>query len=272
MSRDEIDRLRLEADTIMTRYREIESELERARETEGEHWESGELEIEVDSPGGETLELSLDLDLDPGEHAECRYSHANQLERELERRREVVDELDPVPADPLAYLILYHLDRVEGNYPKSMAGYLDGGRKHVEELCKKMVESGILERVESGTVKQRRVKAKKAKEVRQHHTYYRLSREGDHLLRFLDSKEAKLNVLKHLPDSAVIMGSVVETGSDSPKSSEIEFEKARHIYRVLDRLSFVGKDGEDSSSGSTVYTPTDLGSSLTEKLDVDENI
>jgi hypothetical protein len=191
-SQAEIDRLRLEADTIMTRYQQVEQALEQAHSESGHHWESGELTVTLDTPRGESIDITLDLDADPASNAESRYEEATELEAELERKQRIAGQLAALPADPVAYLICYHLDAVEGNYPRSMAGHLDAERTHVESLCKEMETAGLLERVESGTVKQRRVKAKQADEVRQHHTYYRLSRDGDHLLRFLSEADGRV--------------------------------------------------------------------------------
>ena len=167
VSQAEIDRLRLEADTIMTRYNEVEELLETVRSESGGHWETGEVTVTLDTPRGESIDVTLDHDADPATNAQSRYERAKDLEAELERKERIVGQLAPLPADPVAYLICYHLDTVEGNYPRSMAGHLDANRDHVETLCKEMETAGTLERVESGTVKQRRVKAKQADEVRQ---------------------------------------------------------------------------------------------------------
>jgi hypothetical protein len=154
----EIDRLRLEADTIMTRYQQVQRALDVARTESGDHWETGELPVTLDTPRGEEIEVTLDFDADPAGNAHARYDRADELEAQQERERRIVDQLSPLPADPVAYLVCYHLDRV---------------------------------------------KAKQAEEVRQHHTYYQLSRDGDHLLRFLGEREGRLNVLRHLPESPI---------------------------------------------------------------------
>ncbi|MFC6973549.1 DUF2250 domain-containing protein [Halomicroarcula sp. GCM10025709] len=187
--------------------------------------------------------MALDLDADAAENAQTRYERAKDLEADFERQQSVVGQLAPMPADPVAYLVCYHLDTVEGNYPRSMAGHLDAERKQVESLCAELETAGLLERIESGTVKQRRVKAKKADEVRQHHTYYRLSREGDHLLRFLGEREGKRNVLRHLPDGRTIARRLARGGPDYPRMTaeelELEFEYVRHLYRALHRVGLV---------------------------------
>lgn len=243
VSQAEVDRLRLEADTIMTRYGTVEAALERAREESGDHWETNEVPVTLETPRGESIDVVLAFDEDPAENAQRRYERAKELEAELERQREIVGQLAPLPADPVAYLICYHLDRVEGNYPRSMAGHLDATRSEVEDLCTDMETAGVLERVESGTVKQRRVKAKQADEVRQHHTYYRLSRQGDHLLRFLDEREGAVNVLRHLPDGRTIVERLARGGPDYPRMTaaelDLSFEYVRHLYRALRRIGLV---------------------------------
>ncbi|MFC7116389.1 DUF2250 domain-containing protein [Natronoarchaeum sp. GCM10025703] len=243
VSQAEIERLRLEADTIMTRYQQVEQALDTARTESGAHWESGELSVMLDTPRGESIDVTLDLDADTASNAQSRYERAKELEAELDRKQRVVGQLAPLPADPVAYLICYHLDAVEGNYPRSMAGHLDAERGHVETLCKEMETAGLLERIESGTVKQRRVKAKQADEVRQHHTYYRLSRDGDHLLRFLSEDEGRVNVLRHLPDGQTLVERLARAGPDYARMTadelDIEFERVRHLYRALRQTGLV---------------------------------
>ncbi len=288
VSQAEIDRLRLEADTIMTRYQQVEDVLQTARNESGEHWESGELTATLDTPQGEPIDLTLDLDATPADNAQQRYDRAKELEAELERKKQIVGQLAPLPADPVAYLICYHLDAVEGNYPRSMAGHLDARRKEVERLCKQMVTAGILERVESGTVKQRRVKAKQADEVRQHHTYYRLSRQGDHLLRFLAEREGQLNVLRHLPDGQRLVRRLARGGPDYPRMTAEEldmgFEYVRHLYRALRQVGLVTeyegatikgserklKPKDETHRKHTYYIATDRADSLLRELDEDE--
>jgi predicted transcriptional regulator len=190
-----------------------------------------------------------------------------------------------MPADPVAYLLLYHLDTVEGNYPRSMAGHLDAERGQVEELCEELERVEFLERLESGTVKQRRAKAKQSDEVRQHHTYYRLSREGDHLLRFLEEREGKLNVLRHLPDGQTIVRRLARGGPDYARMTAnelgMEFEYVRHCYRALRRVGLVTeyeggtikaserklKPKDETHRKHTYYVATDVADQLLRELD-----
>lgn len=285
VSQAEIDRLRLEADTIMTRIQQVQGALEGARTEEGDHWETGELELGLETATGDDITVTVGLDQAASESAQQRYERAKEREQELERQRAVVGQLTPLPADPVAYLICYHLQTVGGNYPRSISGHLDATREHVDDLCQEMETTGLLKRVESGTVKQRNVKAKQADEVRQHHTYYRLSREGDHLLRFLEEREGKLNVLRHLPDGQTISRRLARGGPDYPRMTADEldmgFEYVRHLYRALRRVGLVTvyegstikgserklKPKDETHRKHTYYVMTNLADELLQELD-----
>ena len=285
VSQAEIDRLRKEANTIITRIQRVDEALEQARSEEGAHWDDRELSLTLETPQGESIDVTLDLDSDAASNAQERYEAAKDLEAELDRQKAVVGQLAPMPRDPVAYLICYHLDAVEGNYPRSMAGHLDATRSEVDTLCATMETAGLLERVESGTVKQRNVKAKQADEVRQHHTYYRLSREGNHLLRFLGEREGKLNVLRHLPDAQTIVRRLDRGGPDYPRMTAeelgLEFEYVRHLYRALQRVGLVTvydgstikgserklKPKDETHKKHTYYVTTDIASALLRDLE-----
>ncbi|MES3516062.1 MAG: DUF2250 domain-containing protein [Natronomonas sp.] len=285
VSSAKIERLRREADTIMTRMSAANAAIQEARSCDGDHWDRGRIECTLETPTGEPITVELDIECDAAENAQRRYEELKELEAELERKRAVVGKLAPMPVDPVAYLVCYHLQRVEGNYPRSIAGHLDAERSHVETLCREMETGGILERVESGTVKQRRVKAKQADEVRQHHTYYRLSREGDRLLRFLESDEGKLNVLRHLPDGKRIARRLDRGGPDYPRMTAeelgMDFEYVRHLYRALRRVGVVTvydgsiikgnerklKPKDETHKKHTYYTTTTTAETLLRDLE-----
>jgi len=285
VSQAEIDQVRTEANTIMTRIQRVDTALGQARSEAGSHWDERELTLTLETPQGESIDVTLDLDEDAASNAQTRYEEAKELEAELERQEPVVGQLAPMPRNPVAYLICYHLNAVEGNYPRSMAGHLDATREEVKQLCATMETVGIIERVESGTVKQRNVKAKQADEVRQHHTYYRLSREGDHLLRFLSEREGKLNVLRHLPDGQTIARRIDRGGPDYPRMTANElamnFEYVRHLYRALQRVDLVTvydgstikgserklKPKDETHKKHTYYVTTDIASELLRELE-----
>lgn len=154
-----------------------------------------------------------------------------------------------------------------------------------ETVQEALEQVGLVERLESGTVKQRRAKAKQSDEVRQHHTYYRLSREGDHLLRFLEERDGKLNVLRHLPDGQTIVRRLARGGPDYARMTAnelgMEFEYVRHCYRALRRVGLVTeyeggtiksserklKPKAETHRKHTYYVATDLADELLRRLD-----
>ncbi len=243
VSRAEIDRLRTEADTIFTRIETVTEALERARNESGDHWETGELTLALETPTGEEIEVTLDLDRDAAENAQWRYERASELEAKLEEREAVAGELAQVPPEPLAFLICYHLKDVKGDYPRSMAGHLNADRERTAETCADLEESGVVERIESGMLKRRDVKLKRALETHQHHTYYRLSREGDHLLRFLDECEGKENFLRWVEDARTLARRLSRGGPDYPRMTanelEMDFEYVRRLYAAMQRVGLV---------------------------------
>ncbi|MFB6112767.1 MAG: DUF2250 domain-containing protein [Halodesulfurarchaeum sp.] len=285
VSQKEIDRLRLEADTIMTRHRYVQEAIDRAQIESGTHWEDGELPLDLETPTGEEITVTVDIDQDAVANAQSRYERAKEQESKRKRQQAVVGKLASMPADPVAYLVCYHLDTVDSNYPRSIAGHLDADREHVEECCADLEQAGVLERLESGTVKQRRAKAKRSSEVRQHHTYYRLSRRGDHILRFLDEREGKLNVLRHLPEAERIVRRLYRGGPDYARMTaedfSLSFERVRHYYRTLERVGLVTeyegsiikgterklKPKDETHRKHTYYVTTDVAGELLRERD-----
>lgn len=243
VSRAEVDRLRTEADTILTRIETVRDALDRARNEPGDHWDTGDLTVALETPTGEDIEITLALDQDAAESAQQRYERASELEAELDAREAVAGEVARVPPDPLAFLVCYHLKDVKGDYPRSMAGHLNADREAVVDVCEAMEASGVLERIESGMLKRRDVKLKRALETHQHHTYYRLSREGDHLLRFLDERDGRAHFLRWVDDARTLARRLARGGPDYPRMTatdlDMEFEHVRRLYAAMQRVGLV---------------------------------
>ena len=53
VSKSEVERLRKEARTIFANLEEIDKELEEAMHEKGEHWDKGEIHLDMNSPDGE---------------------------------------------------------------------------------------------------------------------------------------------------------------------------------------------------------------------------
>ena len=60
----------------MTRYQQVEQALEQACSEAGDHWESWELVLTLDTPEGDSVELGVALDTNPANNAQSRYERA----------------------------------------------------------------------------------------------------------------------------------------------------------------------------------------------------
>ncbi|MFQ3293498.1 MAG: putative transcriptional regulator [Natrialbaceae archaeon] len=262
VSRAELERLRTEADTILTRIGAIQNRLERARTSEGDHWEEGELEMTLETPEGDPIEITLDLDRDAAESAGRRYERAKEMEAELETRRAVSGPVVEVPDDVVGIRVLYHLKTVEGDYPRSIARNLDADRERVVKVCEALERAGLLERIEAGMLKRRKVKLKRSLETHQHHTYYRLSRDGDHLLRHLDERAGKADFLRRFEPVRRIARRLSNGGPDYPRMTaedlEIPLDDVRHLYAAMGLVGLVATyDGSTIKGEERTLKPKD---------------
>jgi predicted transcriptional regulator len=132
-----------------------------------------------------------------------------------------------------------------------MAGHLNADRERVADTCAERRDGGAVERIESGMLKRRDVKLKRAAETHQHHTYYRLSRQGDHLLRFLDGPEGRAQFLRWIDGAETLAARLSRGGPDYPRMTaeelDADFECVRRLYRAMGRVGLV-----ESYDGSTI--------------------
>ncbi len=237
VSKKEVKRLRKEAQTIFSNLGEIEEKLREARHEKGDHWEKGELQLSLESPKGEEIKVELDLDKSASENAETRYEKVKDMEDELKRKKKVEGELVDAPPTPLTFMILDHLKLVKGDYPRSISKNLDADKDRIVDLCQKMEERGLLDRIPSGMIKRKKVKLKRSLETHQHHTYYQLSENGDHLLRFLETEDGKKSFLIKMDNARKIAKRLWKGGPDyfrnTSEDLDINLKKTRQIYKAM---------------------------------------
>ncbi|MFW5903209.1 MAG: DUF2250 domain-containing protein [Halolamina sp.] len=285
VSRSEVERLRTEADTILTRIDEVQARLERARNSEGDHWEAGEIEMTLETPEGDPIDVILDLDRDAAESAGRRYDRAKEMAAELETRRAVSGPVAEVPDDVVSIRVLYHLKTVEGDYPRSIARNLDAARERIVEVCDALERVGLLERIEAGMLKRRKVKLKRSPETHQHHTYYRLSRDGDHLLRHLDERDGKADFLRRFEPVRRIGRRLSNGGPDYPRMTaedlDLPLAEVRHLYAAMGLVGLVTaydgstikgeerklKPKDETHRKHTYYVTTDVADRILRELD-----
>ncbi|QXJ34545.1 DUF2250 domain-containing protein [Saccharolobus shibatae] len=96
--------------------------------------------------------------------------------------------------------ILKHLKIANIDYGKSIMLNTKIPLAEIVEILDDLEKLGLIERVHGATLKNTEAKFKLSSEVHKHHTYYRLTREGDHLLRHLEDRmliDAYMDIVKN---------------------------------------------------------------------------
>jgi len=75
--------------------------------------------------------------------------------------------------------VLLHLKKAKVDYAKMMSKLTGIPVEKINECIKSLMEMGLVERDSGSAIKRSKVRFKKAHEVHKHHTYYRLTRDGE---------------------------------------------------------------------------------------------
>ncbi len=98
----------------------------------------------------------------------------------------LTDKLKEVLVDSRYLKVLEHLKKANVDYGKSIMLNTKIPIQEVVDILDYLEKIGLIERVHGATLKNTEAKFKLSSEVHKHHTYYTLTRVGDHLLRRLD--------------------------------------------------------------------------------------
>lgn len=269
VSQAAIDRLRTEADTIFTRIETVESALATARGEAGDHWDDRELTLELETPTGAPITVTLDLDDSAAENAQQRYERASELETELDERVAIAGELAQVPADPVAFRLLFHLADVGTADTRSIAGELDAAHATVADRCVELETSGLVADID----REARVAT------------YRLTDDGTALVDGLEEREGKRKFLRWIDDTRTLAARISRGGPDYPRMTAtelgMELEHVRHCYRAMHRIGLVTtyegsiikgterklKPKTETHRKHTYYVTTDVADRILRTLD-----
>lgn len=80
-------------------------------------------------------------------------------------------------------MVMNHLKRANIDYGKSIARVTGIPLERVLEILDELESMGLVERVQGKVLKRSKARFKLSNEVRKHHVYYKLSRQGELLLR-----------------------------------------------------------------------------------------
>ncbi|MEM0071753.1 MAG: DUF2250 domain-containing protein [Metallosphaera sp.] len=97
-------------------------------------------------------------------------------------------------------IILQHLRKANVDYGKSIMLNTKIPIQEVVEILDKLESIGLIERVRGATLKNTEAKFKLSSEVHKHHTYYTLTRLGDHLLRYLTQEDLLRAYIEYLKE------------------------------------------------------------------------
>jgi len=92
---------------------------------------------------------------------------------------------------PVHLYVLAHLKKAGVDYTKMMAKISGLPLELIEDAIQDLIEIGLIERDSGSAIKRSKARFKKAFEVHKHHTYYRLSREGELFVRSIDERWLK---------------------------------------------------------------------------------
>ncbi len=272
-SQAEIERLRTEAETIFTRIDTVTAALERARDRPGDHWDDRELDLVLETPTGDPIEVTLDLDASAAENAQRRYERAGELAATLDEREAVAGPLAAVPPEPVAVLVLDHLGTTETDDSRSMAGALDAGHETISELCLAMERSGLLEELPADDDRPR--------------PEYRLTGDGEGILAALEQREGKRHFLRWIEGTERLARRLSRGGPDYPRMTAnelgLDLAAVRHRYRAMDAVGLVTtyegsiikgterklKPKDETHRKHTYYVTTDVADRILRDLDAE---
>ncbi|NJF24634.1 DUF2250 domain-containing protein [Thermococcus sp. Bubb.Bath] len=110
---------------------------------------------------------------------------------------------------PVHLYVLAHLKKAGVDYAKMMAKMSELPLSLIEDAVRDLMEVGLVERDSGSAIKRSKARFKKAFEVHKHHTYYRLSREGELFVRKIDEKWLKEYFNNLIPrgwDTIILLG------------------------------------------------------------------
>ena len=97
----------------------------------------------------------------------------------------------PNDLTPIHLYILLHLKKAKVDYAKMMAKMSCVDLDLINSCIEDLIKAGLVERDSGSAIKRSKAKFKKAFEVRKHHTYYKLTKDGEHFVRRIDKRWLK---------------------------------------------------------------------------------
>nr|WP_048150711.1 DUF2250 domain-containing protein [Thermococcus sp. AM4] len=112
---------------------------------------------------------------------------------------------------PVHLYVLVHLKKAGVDYAKMMAKVSGLPLELIEDAINDLLELRLIERDSGSAIKRSKARFKKAFEVHKHHTYYRLSREGELFVRSIDGRWLKRYFNALFPDGWKVVNALAES-------------------------------------------------------------
>ncbi|AHL22492.1 DUF2250 domain-containing protein [Thermococcus nautili] len=142
---------------------------------------------------------------------------------------------------PVHLYVLVHLKKAGVDYAKMMAKVSGLPLELIEDAINDLLELGLIERDSGSAIKRSRARFKKAFEVHKHHTYYRLSREGELFVRSIDEWWLKRYFNSLIPDGWKVVNALVESRDVREAGRKVQLND--NIIEELKILRFVTEKG-----------------------------
>ena len=145
---------------------------------------------------------------------------------------------------PVHLYVLAHLRKAGVDYAKMMAKMSELPLSLIENAIKDLVDAGLVERDSGSAIKRSKARFKKAFEVHKHHTYYRLSREGELFIRSINEKWLKSYFNSLFPDGWKVVMALTKARSFD------ELPKELRNYGIREELvlhSFITPTGRKTT-------------------------
>jgi len=142
---------------------------------------------------------------------------------------------------PVHLYVLVHLKKAGVDYAKMMVKVSGLPLELIEDAVNDLLELGLIERDSGSAIKRSKARFKKAFEVHKHHTYYRLSREGELFVRSIDERWLKRYFNALFPDGWGVVNALAESRDVREAGRKVQIEE--ETLEELRILRFVTEKG-----------------------------
>jgi len=142
---------------------------------------------------------------------------------------------------PVHLYVLVHLRKAGVDYAKMMAKVSGLPLELIQDTINDLLELGFIERDSGSAIKRSKARFKKAFEVHKHHTYYRLSREGELFVRSIDEGWLKRYFNALFSDGWKVVNALAESRDVGEASRKVQISE--ETIEELKILRFVTEKG-----------------------------